>query len=186
MKTKQDVIHQDIIKTKIFLIKKEKVPEDFTSSQGNIFQWIWLPSSNVMELLNIRNKEHVLSNMRNSLPLTKEMHMDFLYKYNSLHRFDFVLLNKDNGDYVGGINITLTDYGFEIGKYIGNENYLGQGISYLMSESFISFVKENIKEIKKIIAVTKQDNFININLNFKLGFKIVQPIEQNYWLMEMK
>ena len=186
MKKKEDVIHQDIIKTKINLIKKKKVPENFTSNQGKTFQWIWLPSSDVMELLNIRNKEHVLSNMRNSSPLTKEMHMNFLHKYNSLQRIDFVLLDNDNGEYVGGINITQTQYGFEIGKYIGNENYLGQVVSYLMSENFISFVKEKIKEIKKIIAVTKQDNFININLNFKLGFKIIQPVEKNYWLMEMK
>ena len=76
-----------------------------------------------------------------------------MHKYNSLQRIDFVLLDNDNGEYVGGINITQTQYGFEIGKYIGNENYLGQGVSYLMSENFISFVKENIKEIKKLLLL---------------------------------
>ena len=163
---------------------KKKVPGKLFLIKEKLFN-IWLPSSDVMELLNIRNKEHVLSNMRNSSPLTKEMHMNSCINITHFKEY-FVLLDNDNGEYVGGINITQTQYGFEIGKYIGNENYLGQGVSYLMSENFISFVKENIKEIKKIIAVTKQDNFININLNFKLGFKIIQPVEKNYWLMEMK
>ena len=32
----------------------------------------------------------------------------------------------------------------------------------------------------------KIDNFKNINLNFKLGFKIIGRVEEDFWLMELK
>jgi hypothetical protein len=55
-----------------------------------------------------------------------------------------------------------------------------------MSLSFITFVKKNLNEINKICAVTKIDNFKNITLNFKLGFKIILRVEEDFWLMELK
>lgn len=176
----------DLINTKSSLISNNKVPQGFVTNLGQAYEWIWLPFSDVKQLLIMRNAEHVLSNMRNTLPITEEAHLKFLKKYNSLERVDFVLHNRDNGQYVGGMNISLTNYGFEIGKYIGNAEYLGRGIGYPMSMSFIRFVKKNISEISKIRAVTRLDNYKNINLNFKLRFKIIQLVEKNYWLMEMK
>ena len=136
--------------------------------------------------MTVRNAAHVLSNMRNTENIRVEEHYKFLELYNSLERIDFVLVDKNNGVYVGGMNIFQTHHGFEIGKYIGNPDYLGRGISYPMSISFIKFVNKNLKEIPKIRAVTKTDNFKNINLNFKLGFKILGRVENNYWLMEKK
>jgi len=176
----------DIINTKLSLISDNKVPSSFVTNSGQAYEWIWLPSSDVKQLLIMRNAEHVLSNMRNTSPITKETHLDFLQKYDSLQRVDFILQNKESGLYVGGMNISLTSYGFEVGKYIGNADYLGRGLAYPMSMSFIRFVKENISEIIKIRAVTKLDNYKNINLNFKLEFKIIQLVEENYWLMEIK
>ena len=35
-----------------------------------------------------------------------------------------------------------------------------------MSNCFIDFIKKNVKEIEKISAVTKLNNYKNINLNF--------------------
>ena len=112
--------------------------------------------------------------------------MNFLQKYKSLQRVDLVLVNRDKKQYVGGMNISLSTYGFEIGKYIGNADYLGKGIAYPMSMSFMRFVKENLSEISKIRALTRLDNYKNINLNFKLGFRIIQRVKENYWLMEVK
>ena len=176
----------DIVSTKLSLLNDNKVPPSFVTNSDQEYEWIWLTSSEVKQLLIMRNAEHVLSNMRNTSPITKEAHLDFLQKYDTLQRVDFILQNKDNGQYVGGMNISLTSHGFEIGKYIGNADYLGRGLAYPMSMSFIRFVKENISEITKIRAVTRLDNYKNINLNFKLDFKIIQLIEKNYWLMEMK
>ena len=63
---------------------------------------------------------------------------------------------------------------------------MGKGIAYQMSLSFIRFVKLNLSEITKIRAVTRIDNLKNINLNFKLGFRIIRRLEEDYWLMELK
>lgn len=174
-----------IISNKLKLMGDNKVPDSFMTNLGENYEWIWLPSSDVKQFLVIRNAEHVRLNMRNNSPITMEVHLNFLQKYDSLQRVDFVLLDKNSEQYVGGMHISLTSHGIELGKYIGNVEYLGRGIAYPMSMSFISFVKENFSGIAKIRAVTRLDNCKNINLNFKLGFRIIQLVEENYWLMEM-
>ena len=123
--------------------------------------------------------------MRNNSPISMETHLKFLQTYMSLQRIDFVLVNKDTDQYVGGIGISLTGHGFEIGKYIGNLDYIGKGIAYPMSRNFIRYINDNLSEVKNIRAVTRLDNAKNINLNFKLGFKIIKRVENDYWLMEI-
>ena len=176
----------DILNNKIKLINANYVPDSFVTSLNETYEWIWLPYSDANQLIPIRNAEHVLLNMRSTLPITMNDHLNFLERYNSFQRIDFVLVDKDSRQYVGGMNISQTSHGFEIGKYIGNSAYLGKRITYQMSLSFIAFVKKNLKEINKIRAVTKIDNFKNINLNFKLGFRIIRRVEEDYWLMELK
>ncbi len=176
----------DILANKLKLINGNNVPDSFVTSLNEAYEWIWLPFSDANQLIPIRNAEHVLSNMRNTSAITMKAHLNFLESYSSFQRIDFVLVDKDRDQYVGGMNISLTSHGFEIGKYIGNLNYLGKGISYYMSLSFIRYVKDNLSEISKIRALTRIDNFKNINLNFKLGFKIIQRVEEDYWLMELK
>jgi RimJ/RimL family protein N-acetyltransferase len=173
----------DILSSKLQLIVDNKVPEKFTTHFNKTFEWIWLTNSVAEDLIAIRNAEHVLSNMRNSSPITMEEHLKFLKTYVSLQRIDFVLIDKDTDLYVGGVNICLTDNGFEMGKYIGNLNYIGKGIAYPMTRNFIRYVNDNLNEINNIRAVTRLDNARNINLNFKLGFKIIKRVEKDYWLM---
>lgn len=176
-------VEPDILSSKSQLIVNNKVPNGFTTPLNETFEWIWLTNSVARNLINIRNAEHVLSSMRNSSPISMEAHLEFLQRYMSLQRIDFVLVNKDTDEYVGGMNISLTGHGFEIGKYIGNLDYLGKGIAYPMSQNFIRYVNDNLSEINNIRAVTRLDNAKNINLNFKLGFKIIQRVENDYWLM---
>lgn len=176
----------DILRRKLKLLQDNRVPDSFVTSSGETFEWIWLPSSDPNQILSIRNSPHLLLNMRNVLPITMESHLNFLESYNSLQRIDFVLINKERDQYVGGMNIVLTFHGFEMGKYIGNSDYLGRGVAYQMSLNFLRFLKENVSEIKTICAVTKTDNIKNLNLNFKLGFKIMRRVDDDYWLMELK
>lgn len=177
---------ENVVKTKNQLLCERKVPNDFSTQYGDTYTWSWLPRANVQSLLNIRNAGHVLGHMRNKSPITEEMHLDFLRKYESLPRIDFILQHHDSGKYVGAVNISLTDYGFEIGKYIGNENFLGKGIAFPMTKNFLTYIDENVNEIRKIRAVTKITNYKNINLNFKLGFQIIESVEHDYWLMELR
>ena len=185
MKSHVKLNDKDIRKTKSRLILDNKVPNDFVSDSGDIFKWLWLSSSDIGHLLDLRNAEHVRKNMRNTSPISEQMHLDFLKKYHSLQRIDFILYHQESGEYIGGINIALTSYGFEIGKYISNIRYLGKGLAFPMTKNFLDYVKKNVKEIENIYAVTKLDNYKNINLNFKLGFKIVKLVEEKYWLMKV-
>ena len=176
----------NILKSKSQLISNNIVPDAFTLASEEEFEWIWLPLANVKQLLKVRNAEHVVKNMRNSLPIDEAEHLNFLKKYDLLHRVDFVLKHKKTSDYVGGMNISLSNYGFEIGKYIGNINFLGKGLSFPMAQSFLNFIQVNLKEIQRIHSVTKISNYKNINLNYKLGFEIIQKVEHDFWLMELK
>lgn len=133
----------DIINNKIKLINANYVPDSFVTSLNETYEWIWLPHSDANQLITIRNAKHVLLNTRNTLPITMKDHLNFLERYNSFQRIDFVLVDKDSRQYVGGMNISQTSHGFEIGKYIGNKAYLGKRIAYQMSFSFIAFVKKN-------------------------------------------
>lgn len=178
--------NSNLFKKKSELIKSNCVPDNFVTNLNETYEWIWLPHSDPKQLLPIRNAEHVLLNMRSTSPITIENHLDFLDGYNLFPRIDFVLVDKYSERYVGGMNISQTSHGFEIGKYIGQTAYLGKGISYQMSFSFLAYVKKNFNEISKIRAVTKIDNFKNINLNFRLGFKIIRRVEEDFWLMEFK
>ena len=176
----------DILGSKLKLITDNKVPDSFLTRLNETYEWIWIPFSDVDRLIRIRNAKHVLLNMRSSSPITMEDHLMFLEGYNAFQRIDFVLVDRDKDQYVGAMNMSLTTHGFEIGKYIGDSEYLGRGIAYQMSLSFIRFVQQNLREITNIRAVTRIDNLKNINLNFKLGFKIIRRVEKDYWLMEMK
>jgi RimJ/RimL family protein N-acetyltransferase len=186
MKYYDNLKYGDIRKIKSRLIIDNKVPDNFISDSGDAYKWLWLPSSNIKHLLKMRNSEHVLSNMRNTQPIREEEHMEFLKKYDLLQRIDFILQHQDSGEYVGAMYISLSNHGFEIGKYIGNKKFLGKGLAIPMSNLFIDFTKKNIKEIEKIVAVTKINNYKNINLNFKLGFKIIKSVEEESWLMELQ
>ena len=175
----------NILNKKSELIKANCVPDHFVINLNETYEWIWLPHSDPKQLVPIRNAEHVLLNMRNTSPITMENHLDFLDRYNSFPRIDFVLVEKVSKQYIGGVSICQTNHGFEIGKYIGHTAYLGKGIANPMLLSFLKYMKKNLNEISRIHAVTKIDNYKNLNLNFKLGFKIVERVKEDFWLMEL-
>ena len=179
-------IESIFFKRKSELMLGGTVPEAFGMGLNDMYSWIWLPSADPRQVLEMRNAKHVRSNMRNSAFIAMETHSEFLEEYASLPRIDFVLINKEFGHYIGGMNICLTNNGFEIGKYIGNESYLGKGLSYGMAKSFLEFFKRNFSGIESVYAITKIENFPNINLNFKLGFKIIQRVNIDYWLMVLR
>ena len=143
-----------IIDSKNHLLCERKVPNDLTTQCGDTYV-VLATSSKMSRACLISNAGHVLGHMRNKSPITEEMHLDFLQKYESLPRIDFILQHHDSGKYVGAVNISLTDYGFEIGKYIGNENFLGKGIAFPMTKNFLTFIKENVSEIEKLGQLQK-------------------------------
>jgi len=178
--------HTQFLKIKNSLMDGHITPNKFLGSNGENFIFIWLPTANDSKLLEIRNAEHVLKEIKNSLPIALDTHKRFKINYPLIDRLDFICLHELSGDYIGGINIAKTRHGYEMGKYIGNQKYLGLGLAYSMSCSFIEYIKVNIGHLEEIKAVTKITNIKNINLNFKLGFRIVKLVDDNYWLMSLR
>jgi RimJ/RimL family protein N-acetyltransferase len=176
----------------LFLEKKQALmselalPLGFSDKDGDKFIFKWINCVPDEKLLKIRNAPNVLKNMRNTHPISLESHQEFVGNYHSIPRLDFICIHDSSGDVVGGLNIVNTVHGYEIGKYIGNDKYLQSGIAYPMSRSFISFIQDRVQEVAKINAVTKITNYKNINLNFKLGFKIIKLVDDHYWLMSVK
>ena len=168
------------------LIRDSTVPLGFSTQGGDKFIFKWINCVPEKKLLEIRNAPHALKHMRNPLPIPLESHKNFIENYESFHRLDFICIHESSGDVIGGLNIAKTVHGYEIGKYIGNIKYLNSGLAYPMSRNFIIFIQDSVKEITEINAVTKITNYKNINLNFKLGFKIVELVDDNYWLMSLK
>ncbi len=166
------------------LILSGNVPDTFALLNGDVYSWVWITCADAQKLLEIRNAPHVLEKMRNQTTISIDVHNNFLKNYLEMERVDFVCVHRASGNYVGGFNMSKTSYGYEIGKYIGDQKYLGQGLAVAMCNSFLEYVNVNLKFIDRVVAVTKITNHININLNFKIGFKIKKLIENEYWLME--
>jgi RimJ/RimL family protein N-acetyltransferase len=174
-----------LITRKQELIRSGSTPLPFSLNGRDTYTWLWLPEADIKKTLSLRNAEHVLQATRTSLPISQQQHEEFIERYNSLERIDFLCLHENTGEYIGGVNLSMTQYGYEIGKYIGNANYLGKGIAFLMSKTFIDFLKINCGKINIIKSVTKTTNLKNIQLNEKLGFKIKHLIGTEYYLMEL-
>ena len=181
-----DAIFGDILTTKSRLLSDNTVPNDLVLGIGEKYEWLWLPYSDPDRVLEMRNSPRVRNNMSDTSFITRKEHASFLKKYESLHRLDFIVQHKTSKEYVGAMYISLTQHGFEIGKYIGNETFLGKGLSFPMSMCFIEYLKKNVSEIGDIYAVTKLVNYKNINLNFKIGFKIIKLVDGDAWLMELQ
>lgn len=66
----------------------------------------------------------------------------------------------------------------EIGIFIGEDKYRGKGIGSLALKKYISFGFKNLKFCKIFLRVLK-NNKIAINVYRKIGFRIIDNIENN-------
>lgn len=167
------------------LFRKKKVPDCFISKRlQKKFCFKWINDCDAKQVLQIRNAEHVLQNMRSNIPISIQKHKEFVLNYEKIERIDFIICDTEANCLVGCINIAKTKYGLELGKYIGNVNYLGAGLAVEISNCFLNFLDSELVGKFKLCAVTKKNNFKNINLNFQLGFKIKHEVEDFFWIME--
>jgi RimJ/RimL family protein N-acetyltransferase len=106
-----------------------------------------------------------------------------LANYNSKPILNLVLVTKRSKKIVGNFSIKKSVIGYEIGKMILNNKYLGKGIARQGSIKLLDYYFKYIKE-KKILSKTKINNRANINLNTKLGF-IISKKNNDYYIMEL-
>ena len=116
--------------------------------------------------------------------ITIEEHHIFLKDYPDAPRLDFLFIEDESSEVIGGVNIVSTNLGLELGKYVGASKYLGQGIAKAGTQSFLSFLSNSGAAGFPIISRTKSSNYRNIGLNLSLGFTIKKSQNDAYVLME--
>ena len=117
----------------------------------------------------ISNKRIVF---RDKNKTTLESHIKWFKNYSTQKRIDYLIFEKKFKKYIGGLHYKLSGKEVEMGKFISNKLFLGKGYGLEATERWIEFGL-NDKRFSRIVAITSKKNIININLNKKLGFKLI-------------
>jgi UDP-2,4-diacetamido-2,4,6-trideoxy-beta-L-altropyranose hydrolase len=155
----------DLMRTRTALHDGDSCPAGFDT-----FVFAWIDRCRADEVLALRNRPHVMVQMRSQQAITAEENHAFLDNYAQLDRYDFVLIDTSLDRYVGVFYVTHLGSTPEIGKYIGDPNYLGKGIALRAARRLLEFCRTHTG-LRRLTSTTRHDNERNIALNEKLGFR---------------
>tara|TARA_B100000579_G_scaffold338826_1_gene290146 strand:- start:589 stop:1116 length:528 start_codon:yes stop_codon:yes gene_type:complete len=170
--------------TKKSLMEQNIVPNDFKIYKGTIFQYRWITDHKSDEILKGRNEKHVLNEFPENVRINRKIHKAFIEDYNNLARLDFVISPSMSDEIVGALYVIVHDGELEMGKYIGNINYLNKGVASAATSSFIEFIKKYFP-LHDLVAVTKKTNTNNIKLNMKKKFFIEKDLNNGFIKMRL-
>ena len=176
-------IQSNFLRTKKMLIENNKVPPNFKDKVNEEYSFFWISDCQTEEVLKIRNNKNVIKNLIEKKEISKANHEVFIKNYFNLFRIDFIIKNT-NDNYIGGVNIVNKNNIWQIGKYIGNDEFLNKGIAKQMTINLIEFFKINFPDNKEIYSITKSSNKINIIVNQKIGFELDSKINSDFVLMK--
>jgi UDP-2,4-diacetamido-2,4,6-trideoxy-beta-L-altropyranose hydrolase len=134
------------------------------------FSFAWIDRCRGDDVLALRNMPHVRTQMRSRDAITPADHRAFLDQYDSLDRYDFVLVDDSSARCVGVFYVTNVAGTPEIGKYIGASEYLGRGIARQATQCLLDFCRSRAG-LTRLVSMTRADNARNIALNASLGFE---------------
>jgi RimJ/RimL family protein N-acetyltransferase len=152
------------IQTRNALHEADVRPDSFDT-----FVFAWIDRCRADEVLALRNTPHVREQMRSHDPVDPDEHRRFLEDYGRLDRYDFVLIDTSRNRCVGVFYVTNLGSTAQIGKYIGDSDYIGKGIATRATESILDFCRSKAG-LRRLTSTTRRDNPRNIALNAKLGF----------------
>jgi RimJ/RimL family protein N-acetyltransferase len=155
----------NLVRTRHDLHQAGTCPDGFDG-----FSFAWIDRCRAGDVLALRNMPHVTAQMRSQDPIAAPDHRRFLDAYPQLDRYDFILVDDSRGRYVGAFYVTNLGSSPEIGKYIGDPDYLGKAIAYRATQRLIDFCRSRAG-VGHLAAVTRPDNVRNIALNTRLGFR---------------
>ena len=178
------VYKEDFMSTKKSLMEQNIVPNDFKIYKGTIFQYRWITDHKSDEILKGRNEKHVLNEFPENVRINRKIHKAFIEDYNNLARLDFVISPSMSDEIVGALYVIVHDGELEMGKYIGNINYLNKGVASAATSSFIEFIKKYFP-LHDLVAVTKKTNTNNIKLNMKKKFFIEKDLNNGFIKMRL-
>tara|TARA_B100000579_G_scaffold437201_1_gene465612 strand:- start:2259 stop:2804 length:546 start_codon:yes stop_codon:yes gene_type:complete len=174
----------NFLKIKLDILSNNFVPNSFISKDKQTFYFKWIMRCDSKKLLEIRNSRYVRIMMNDTKPISIKEHNNFLLNYSDLPRIDFIICDKKYNQLIGSVNLNLTELGLEIGKYIGDKNFLGIGIAKQAMIQFLEYLQLYFPQCS-FFSKTKKENIVNIALNEKLGFKFYKKIGKEYILMKM-
>ena len=119
-----------------------------------------------------RNDPDIKKWFFNQMLLTVENHLNWFHSEEKQRRYDYIICDAVNGKQIGTVNFSnIADNEAEIGKLIGEKDYVGKGYAKEASYLWLYF-GFHILGFSKVMAKTMRDNIGNIKLNEKLGFFI--------------
>ena len=124
------------------------------------------------KIYEMRSKKFVFNMFRTEDELNYKSHIKWFKERKN--RVDYAIVNKKNNKTIGIINTVFfykkNNLYAELGKYIGYKNYHGKGLGSEATKEWVNFIFTSTN-INYFFAQTLKNNFSNIALNSKLGFK---------------
>lgn len=136
-------------------------------------------------LLKWRNRPHVVQNMEHQAPILWNEHFHWFYKIEREGYYYFIIETKENVP-IGTIYISGKDIKNEVnsGLYIGDQRYLGTGISMEASKLIIDFAFNEVG-VTAIKAKVNSNNQEIIRYNESLGFKKEETLKNKNGFVTM-
>lgn len=172
-------VSEIVLKIRAALHSANAVPCGFDT-----FSFAWIDRCRAEEVLTVRNAPHVIEQMRTREAIGAADHRRFLEHYGAMDRYDFILIDDRTGRYVGAFYITNLSTAPEIGKYVGDRAYLGQGIARRAMQCLLDFCR-CLTGLRRLSAFTRADNPRNLALNEALGF-VRTGVEDGYVVMTLE
>ena len=111
---------------------------------------------------------------------TKNDHKEWFKNYLKKKRIDYLIYLKKYKKFIGSLSYKEVNDEIQIGKYISENKFKGKNYGYEASKKWLNFGINHLG-FNEVIAVTHKKNYINTNLNKKLGFKKIN-LKDNKWL----
>lgn len=153
--------------------------------KGKNCQLRLLLESDLPLLLEWRNKKHVLMNMEYQHVISKEEHIRW-YQMILQEKYHYFIIETLENEPVGTIYLSgkTIDNGAESGLYIGDERFLGTGITLEASQLLIDYAFNEIK-LNYLFAKVKSSNSAIIAYNERIGFKIEKELNPGFLKMRL-
>ncbi|MBN9293275.1 MAG: GNAT family N-acetyltransferase [Flavobacteriia bacterium] len=151
--------------------------------KGKFCQLRSVTTNDLPLLLEWRNSEHVRVNMEHREIISPEEHTGW-FQHITDNGYHYFIIESPELAPVGTIYLSgaTADNGAESGLYIGDQRFLGTGITIEASRLIIQFAFEALR-LDYLFAKVKEDNQDIIAYNKMLGFKEEKKISNGFLRM---
>jgi UDP-4-amino-4,6-dideoxy-N-acetyl-beta-L-altrosamine N-acetyltransferase len=135
------------------------------------------------DIVRWRNAEYIIKMMFSDDRITKEGHIEWFRNIDRKKRLDYMICIKADDKSIGSINLSdidLKNQKAELGIYIGEQEYQGQGFASEAMKLLLDHAFNKIS-IRRIYLKVLSFNQPAINLYKKIGFKEEGVLRQDIY-----